>query len=126
MNTHKKKKILRQRRHKRVRAKIIGTAKIPRISLFKSNSHIYGQVIDDKKGNTLFSQSDLKVSPKQLGGTKVDFAGKQKIAFVAGKLLAEKMKEKELLKAVFDRGGFKYHGRIKAFAEGIRRGGVKI
>lgn len=126
MNTHKKKKILRQRRHKRVRAKIIGTAKIPRISLFKSNSHIYGQVIDDKKGNTLFSQSDLNVSPKQLGGIKIDFAGKQKIAFVAGKLLAEKMKEKELLKAVFDRGGFKYHGRIKAFAEGIRRGGVKI
>jgi len=126
MNTHKKKKILRQRRHKRVRAKIIGTAKIPRISLFKSNSHIYGQVIDDKKGNTMFSQSDLSVSQKQLGGAKVDFTGKQKIAFVTGNLLAEKMKEKKLLKAVFDRGGFKYHGRIKAFAEGIRHGGVKI
>jgi len=126
MNIHKKKKILRQRRHKKVRAKIIGTTKIPRISLFRSNSHIYGQVIDDKKGNTLFYQSDLNVSPKQLDSTKVDFTGKQKIAFIAGKLLAEKMKDKKLLKAVFDRGGFKYHGRIKAFAEGIRHGGIKI
>jgi len=126
MNKQKRKKILHQRRHNKVRSKITGTDQVPRISLFKSNNHIYSQVIDDKKRTTVVSQSDLKITKKQLSDTKANLKGKQQIAFAAGMLLAEKMKKNNMEKAVFDRGGFKYHGRIKAFAEGIRQGGIKI
>ncbi len=126
MNKQKKKIKLRSQRHKKVRAKIFGTKILPRIAVFKSHKHIYGQVIDDQGGKTLLSQSDFGISKKQLKVKELKLGEKEKSAFLAGQLLAEKMKEKKIIKAVFDRGGFKYHGRIRAFAQGLHSGGVKV
>ena len=126
MNKQTNKLKLKHRRHKRVRAKVSGTADVPRVSVFRSNNRIYGQAIDDQKGSTLATQSDLSIPEKQIKEFKTELKGKGKIAFMAGQLLAEKIKAKKINKAVFDRGGFKYHGRIKAFAEGLRSGGIKV
>ena len=109
----------RKRRHKRVRAKISGTAKIPRLCVFRSNKHIYAQLIDDTQGKTLLSASDLEIKFK---GKKT----KTEKAFEVGKLIAKKAQEKKIQKIVFDRGGYKYHGRVKALAEGAREGGLKF
>lgn len=106
----------RMRRHKRVRAKIFGTVEKPRIAVFKSNQYIYAQVVDDESGKTLLSVSDMEVKT----GKKSDKALK------IGQALAAQMKEKGLLEAVFDRGGFKFHGRVKSIADGLRSGGIKI
>lgn len=108
----------RKRRHKRVRAKIFGTAKVPRLCLFRSASHIYAQLINDEKGKTLVSASDLEI--KKSKDKKTALAGK------VGKLIAKKAAEKKIDKVVFDRGGYKYHGRVKALAEGAREGGLKF
>jgi len=108
-----KKQEQRKRRHKRVRAKISGTIKIPRLCLFKSNQYIYAQLIDDENGKTLIVVSDLKEK-------------KPKTAFEIGKMLADKALKKKIKKIVFDRGGYKYHGRVKALAEGAREGGLKF
>lgn len=104
----------RLRRHKRVRAKIFGTAQRPRLCVFKSNQHIYAQLIDDEKGKTLAAASDLEIK-KSAEKTKE-----------VGKLIAEKAKVKKIEKVVFDRGGYKYHGRVKALAEGAREGGLNF
>lgn len=108
------KQIKRNRRHKRVRAKIFGTARRPRLCVFKSNQHIYAQLIDDEKGKTLVAASDLEIK-KSAEKTKE-----------LGKLIAEKAKVKKIEKVVFDRGGYKYHGRVKALAEGAREGGLNF
>jgi len=108
----------RQLRHKRVRAKIMGTAKIPRLCVFRSNKHIYGQLIDDEKGKTLLIASDLEI--KKVKVKKID------IAQQVGQLLAKKAIDKKIEKIIFDRGGYKYHGRVKALAEGARQGGLKF
>ena len=129
----------RHRRHKRVRAKIFGTAKVPRFCVFRSAKHIYGQLIDDEKGKTLAEASDLELGNQ---ATKRKEAKSKKIkekeneekvrtrkavaAFAVGKLIAEKALKKKIEKAVFDRGGYKYHGRVKSFAEGAREGGLKF
>jgi len=103
----------RYKRHKRVRAKIFGTKEVPRLCVFRSAKHIYCQLIDDEKGRTLFAASDLELK-------------KSKTAYEVGKLIAKKALEKKIKKVVFDRGGYKYHGRVKALAEGAREGGLKF
>ncbi|MDO8424519.1 MAG: 50S ribosomal protein L18 [bacterium] len=108
----------RNRRHKRVRARAFGTKDKPRLCVFRSNRHIYGQLINDDNGKILAAASDLKVKTKK--GSKVD------VAREIGKLIAGKAKDLKIEKAVFDRGGYKYHGRIKALAEGAREGGLKF
>ncbi len=110
----------RIRRHKRVRSKVFGTAKVPRLCLFRSVKHIYAQLIDDEKGKTLASVKDLEIKQK----TKTN--GKISLAKEVGKLIAEKGIQKKIKKVVFDRGGYKYHGRVKALAEAARQGGLKF
>ncbi|MFA6397393.1 MAG: 50S ribosomal protein L18 [Candidatus Paceibacterota bacterium] len=106
----------RIRLKKKIRSKISGTAKRPRLSIFRSNSYIYAQLIDDVKGNTLVSVSDITVKK----GTKTERA-KQ-----VGKLIAESAKEKKVSDVVFDRNGFKYTGRIKILADEARSNGLKF
>lgn len=103
------KQIKRKRRHRRVRAKIKGTADVPRLCVFRSSKYIYAQIIDDEKGKTLAAVS-----------------GKLAHADKIGKLIGEKAIEKKINKIVFDRGGYKYHGRIKALAQGARDAGLKF
>jgi large subunit ribosomal protein L18 len=108
----------RLRRRRRVRAKVTGTAERPRISVFRSNRGIAAQLVDDERGHTLASvswtEADLRTLPK------MEQAGK------AGELLAQRAKAAGVERAVFDRGGFAYHGRVKAFAEGVREGGLVV
>ena len=117
INNLKKNNQLRQRRKKRVRAKIFGTDSQPRLSVFVSNQHLYTQLINDEKGITLVSASDLEIKEK---GKKVE------IAKAVGKLLAEKALKKNIKEAVFDRGSSRYHGRVRAVAEGARQASLKI
>lgn len=121
----------RLRKHRRIRAKIFGTAKVPRLCVFRSNQHIYAQLIDDEKGRVLLSASDLNLKVKKTKAGKEtnkskDQTGKKNSAFEVGKALAQKTEEKKIKKVVFDRGGYKYHGRVKALAEGAREGGLKF
>lgn len=109
------------RRRKRTRAKIFGTEKRPRLSVFRSNKHIHGQIIDDQKGKTLVSGSDLELKPSQ-----IKKKNKTLIAYQVGQLLAKKANVKKIKQVVFDRGPFKYHGRLRALAEGAREGGLKF
>ena len=114
----------RQRRHKRVRAKVSGTKERLRLCVFRSAKHIYAQMIDDDKKKTVLSMTDkgMKKSAKEGDVRK----GKIALAFEVGKALAKKAEELKIDKAVFDRGGYKYHGRVKALAEGAREGGLKF
>jgi large subunit ribosomal protein L18 len=123
----------RYRRHRRVRAKIKGTAKIPRLCVFRSNKHIYTQLIDDEKGKTLISASDLDIGKSKVKSPKLKadkdkkpFSGKEAVAYQVGQIIAKKALEKKFEKVVFDRGGYKYHGRVKALAEGARENGLKF
>jgi len=109
MNKNSKKE-QREKRHRRVRAKIHGTKDRPRLCIFKSNKHIYAQIINDDKGFTLVFASDLEVKDSK----KV------------GELIANKAKDKKITKVVFDRGGFKYHGRIKTLADEARKQGLQF
>ena len=114
------KKQHRTKRHTRVRARVSGTADIPRVSVFRSNRHVFVQIVDDARGRTLVS-TEIKSAKK--GATK---GNKTEIAAKIGESLAEKAKEAGITKVVFDRGGYKYHGRVKAFADGLRKGGLKF
>lgn len=114
-----KKQEKRYRRHRRVRAKVSGTSERPRLCVFRSAKHIYAQMIDDQRGKTLVSASD-----KELKNTKN--LKKVERAKEVGKLIAKKAVEKKIESAVFDRGGYKYHGRVKALAEGAREGGLNF
>lgn len=116
----KKKLIHRIKRHKKVRAKIRGTNKTPRVSVFRSNRHVFVQLIDDSAGKTILSSIVKSKSKSTIKGTKAE------IAFKIGETIAQKAKEKGIKKAVFDRGGYKYHGRVKALAEGLRKGGLEF
>lgn len=111
----------RQRRHKRVRAKIQGTADVPRLSVFRSLKHIYAQLINDDKAIVLITANDGEIKK---GKDKKD--NKMLIAYEVGKLIAEKAKTKKIKKIVFDRGGYKYHGRVKRLAEGAREQGLNF
>jgi large subunit ribosomal protein L18 len=119
MNKVKQKRQQRYQRHKRIRAKVIGTKDCPRLSVFRSNQHIYVQLIDDNKGQTLASFSDFKIKRKK-GLTKIA------IAKQIGNSVAKKALEKKIKKVIFDRGGYKYHGQVKSVAEGARQGGLKF
>ena len=109
----------RIKRHKRVRSKISGTRERPRLCVFRSAKHIYAQIIDDVNGKTLVSASTMEKSFTENGGNK-DAAKK------VGVLVAERALEKKIDTVVFDRGGFVYHGRVQALAEGAREGGLKF
>ncbi len=113
MATAKNKSAQRARRHARVRAKIQGTALRPRLSVFKSNRDMYAQIIDDVRGVTLAAASTVG-----LEGVMREQAGQ------AGKLLAKNASVKKITKVVFDRGGYRYLGNVKAFADGAREGGL--
>ena len=112
----------RLKRHKRVRGKVKGTAEAPRLSVYRSLTHIYAQLIDDVKGNTLVTASTLD---KELKGT---FEGKDRKvqAFAVGELLAKKAKSKGISAVVFDRGGYLYTGRVASLADGARKGGLEF
>ncbi|PIU75327.1 MAG: 50S ribosomal protein L18 [Candidatus Portnoybacteria bacterium CG06_land_8_20_14_3_00_39_12] len=147
----------RLRRHHRVRAKISGTKECPRLCVFRSNQHIYAQLIDDVAGKTLVAVSDLdldksktedggvsrtiknqkpkmaiaigssKIQIKNKKGTKeIELKGKSATAFAVGKLIAEKSLSKKIKQVIFDRGGYLYHGRVMALAQGARSGGLKF
>jgi large subunit ribosomal protein L18 len=109
---------LRDRRHKRVRRHLFGTAERPRLVVFRSNRGIAAQLVDDTTGRTLASASSLDVRGAK--GTKSDQAAE------VGKLLAENAKEADVNRVVFDRGGYLYHGRVKALAEAAREGGLQF
>ena len=109
----------RQKRHVRVRSKISGTPERPRLNVFRSNANIYAQVIDDINGVTLASASTLD---KEFEGT----AGNCEAAKKVGLKVAERAKEKGISAVVFDRGGYLYHGRVAALAEGAREGGLEF
>jgi large subunit ribosomal protein L18 len=113
-------KLMRRIRHKRVRQKVIGTTSRPRLSIFRSLKHIYAQLIDDSVGQTLLSISTLDQQVKN----RTDGVAKTKQAELAGTLLAEKALTQGISHVVFDRGGYIYHGRVRAFAQGARQAGL--
>ena len=149
----------RIRRHRRVRAKVKGTSEVPRLCVFRSNRHIYAQLINDEKSETIITASDFDLTPTLLAklqplaadkkeekeeekkrkdkkkekgkkekskGEKTSMTKKVSLAFAVGRLIAQKAIKKKIKKVVFDRGGYKYHGRVKAVAEGMRVGGLKF
>lgn len=120
--TGKQKIAARKRRHTRVRAKLAGTEARPRLNVYRSLSNIYAQVIDDETGKTLVSAStiDKDVAAAIVGKTKVE-ASK-----IVGETVAQRAKEAGVSTVVFDRGGYRYHGRIAALAEGARAGGLEF
>ena len=109
----------RLKRHKRVRAKIAGTPERPRLNVFRSETNIYAQIIDDTKGMTLVSASSLEKSFEGKG-SNIEAAKK------VGQIVAERAKAAGIDAVVFDRGGYLYHGRVKALAEGAREGGLQF
>ena len=110
----------RARRHLRVRKRVRGTAVRPRLVVFRSSKHIYAQVVDDERGVTLVGASD------RTEGIAVEGKGKTAKSFALGQLIASKAKAKGIAKVVFDRGGYQYHGRVKAVADGARKGGLEL
>ena len=112
----------RQRRHSRVRRRLYGTPQRPRLNVFRSSEHIYAQLIDDIAGRTLVSASSLD---KELAGS-LKSGGNVKAAAAVGRLVAERALKANLTAAVFDRGGYRYHGRVKALAEASRERGLKF
>jgi large subunit ribosomal protein L18 len=112
----------RDRRHARLRKKVVGTSDRPRLTVYRSLSHVYAQVIDDSKGNTIVAASTLD---KDLGA-KTGQKGKVGMAKKVGELIARRAMEKGLKKVVFDRGGYRYHGRVKALAESAREAGLEF
>ena len=111
----------RQRRHVRVRAKVSGTQSRPRLNVFRSSAHIYAQVIDDDRGHTLLAASDLEQEVRDRAGAD---ATKSARARVVGEIIGERAKAAGIDTIVFDRGGYLYHGRVKAVADGARASGL--
>ena len=108
----------RQRRHERIRNKVIGSADCPRLNVFRSNANIHAQIIDDEKGVTLVSCSSVEL--------KLANGGNVEAAKTVGKTIAERALEKKIENVCFDRGGYIYHGRVKALAEAAREAGLKF
>ncbi len=108
----------RTRRHARVREKVRGSAARPRLAVFRSLTHIYAQLVDDDAGTTLAAASSLDT--KDAKGKRTELAKN------VGTLLGDRAKQKGVTEVVFDRGGYRYHGRVKALAEGVRAAGVKV
>jgi len=112
----------RKRRHKRVRKKVFGTPERPRLNVFRSLKHIYAQIIDDTAGHTLVAASTLDPELRD----KIKGLTKKEQAREVGFLLAKRALEKGIKRVVFDRGGYKYHGRVKALADASREGGLEF
>ena len=110
----------RVRRHRRVRKKVAGTAQRPRLAVFRSNKHIYVQAIDDLGGRTIVSASTVETDAR--GGTTATIASAKEV----GKRVGERAKAAGITSVVFDRGGFKYHGRVAAVADGAREAGLEL
>lgn len=113
------KRLRKKRRETRVRKKILGHSSLPRLSVFRSNRYFYAQIIDDKSGKTLLCAAERELKSMHA------FPGLQR-AEAVGKLLADKAKKKGVLKVVFDRGAYKYQGRVKSFAQGARAAGLEF
>ena len=111
---------MRQAKHDRVREKVVGTAVAPRLNVFRSNSNIFAQIIDDEKGVTLVSASSIDKELKLENGGNVEAAAK------VGELLAKRAKKAKITKVVFDRGGYLYHGRVEALANAARENGLEF
>jgi large subunit ribosomal protein L18 len=116
----------RKRRHLRVRAKISGTAERPRLNVFRSNQHTYAQIIDDTAGHTLASASTLESVIREEFTAEDNGHRRIQEADVVGRVLAERAKEKGVRRVIFDRGGYKFHGRVKAVAEAAREAGLEF
>lgn len=112
----------RVRRHRRVRANLSGTAECPRLNVFRSLSHIYAQVIDDEQGNTLAAASTIDREAR----AQVEGKSKTEAAKVVGRLVAARAQAAGVKRVVFDRGGYKYHGRVRALAEAAREAGLEF
>jgi large subunit ribosomal protein L18 len=110
----------RARRHLRVRKRVRGTAARPRLVVFRSSKHIYAQVVDDDRRVTLVGASDSSE------GIQIEGSGKTAKSLALGRLIAARAKEKGIAAVVFDRGGYQYHGRVKAVADGARKGGLEL
>ena len=110
--------VARQRRHARVRNRVYGTAEMPRLNVFRSNSHIFAQIIDDEKGTTLVSSSSVSLKLKNGGNVEG--------AKAVGADIAKKAAAKKIKTVVFDRGGYQYHGRVAALAEAARENGLEF
>jgi len=117
-----KKQLKRKKRHYRIRKKIIGSEKVPRLSVYRSLAHLHLQLVDDFNEKTLMSVSTLSKEFKEKG----TYGGNIKAAVILGELLAAKMKEKSIERICFDRGGYLYQGRVKALADTLRKNGVKV
>jgi large subunit ribosomal protein L18 len=137
-----------KRKHKRIRAKISGTMQVPRLCVFRSANHIYCNLIDDEKNQIILSAKDFEIKKTRISDKvekksgsaeatadkeektkekpKRKLGSKEILAFNVGKLIAQKALEKKIKKVVFDRGGFSYHGRVQALAEGAREGGLEF
>lgn len=122
MSSSKLRKLSRFKRKKSIRKRISGTAERPRLSVFRSSKHIYAQLVDDIKGDTLISASSVEKTARDLP----KFDSKVAMAEHIGKILAERAKEKGIETVVFDRNGFLYHGRVKALSSGAREAGLKF
>ena len=112
------KNVSRQRRHARVRKNVFGTESMPRLNVFRSNSHIFAQIIDDEKGTTLVSSSSVEL--------KIKNGGNAEGAKLVGADVAKKAKKAGITKVVFDRGGYQYHGRVEALANAARENGLEF
>lgn len=121
MGKAKLKNIARKARHRRLRKKVFGTPERPRLCVFRSNKHIYAQLVDDSRGRVLAAASSLS----EESGQKSE-KGKIAQGALVGAALAKAALEKKLKKVVFDRGGYSYHGRVKALADGAREGGLEF
>jgi large subunit ribosomal protein L18 len=118
----KSSQVARQRRHERIRRHVQGTAERPRLNVFRSLQHVYAQVIDDERGYTLASASTIDPDLRE----QLDGLNKSQQAARVGQLVAQRALAQGLKKVVFDRGGYPYHGRIKALADGAREGGLEF
>jgi large subunit ribosomal protein L18 len=123
-NTRNSKRVQRARRHRRIRKRIQGTAERPRLVVFRSLKNIEGQLVDDDASRTLVGVSTL--TEELRGFQSKSQTPKVELAFEAGKLLADRAKAAGIGKVIFDRAGYKYHGRVKAFADGARKGGLEF
>ena len=111
---------VRKARHVRVRNKVAGTKEMPRLNVFRSNSNIFAQIIDDSEGKTLVSASSIDKELKLTNGGNIEAASK------VGELIAKRAKKAKITKVVFDRGGYLYHGRVKALADAARENGLEF
>ncbi len=118
----KLRQVNRKKRHRRVRTKVQGTAERPRLNVFRSSKHIYGQVIDDQVGETLVAASSIDSELR----SELKHGGNREAARKVGELLAKRAVDKGIKSVVFDRGGYLYHGRVKELADGAREAGLKF